>query len=108
MDIERHRARLIALSVIVALISLPLVLGLVPPNSLYGFRTSLTLSSSAIWYAANGFLGWALLIAALVSGAVLWILPATVKRWQLWAAFSIPLAGAAAASFSYLGRFNAP
>lgn len=38
-------------------ISIPLIAGRVPRNPLYGFRTPKTLSSDAIWYAANSFMG---------------------------------------------------
>ena len=35
------------------IISLPLILGVVPPNHVYGFRTNKTLSDEKIWYKAN-------------------------------------------------------
>jgi uncharacterized membrane protein len=34
-------------------LSIPLILGRVPPNSLYGCRTKKTLSDSNLWYRAN-------------------------------------------------------
>ena len=68
-DSERRRARLIASCIVFALISIPLILRVVPPNGVYGFRNSTTLSSKAIWYPANAFAGWALLVAAAVSAA---------------------------------------
>jgi uncharacterized membrane protein len=34
-------------------IGIPLILGKVPPNSLYGCRTTKTLSDPKIWYAVN-------------------------------------------------------
>ena len=38
-------------------LSIPLVQGKVPPNSVYGFRTSKTLADPSIWYEANRFSG---------------------------------------------------
>ena len=100
------RARLFASCVLVAIISVPLILGVVPPNGIYGFRTAVTRSSRAIWYPANAFMGWALLVAAVISAVLLTILPATVKRWLLLATFLVPMLGAIAASFVYLNRLS--
>ena len=103
---EQMRARLIASCMVFAIISIPLVLGFVPPNGIYGFRTAATQSSRAIWYPANAFMGWALLVAAVVSAAVLVVLPATIKRWLLWATFLAPMCGAIIASFVYLKQLR--
>lgn len=103
---ERYRARLGASCVAIMVISVPLILRAVPPNGVYGFRVAATRSSPAIWYPANAFLGWALLAAAVISTVLLWILPATVKRWLLLATFLVPMFGAIAASFVYLNRLN--
>ena len=102
LETERKRTQLIASCVLLMIISIPLILRVVPPNGVYGFRTASTQSNSAIWYPANTFMGWALLVAAAISAIVLLILPATVKRWLLWAAFLVPMFGAIVASFVYL------
>jgi hypothetical protein len=47
-----------------ALIFLPLALGLIPPNSLYGYRTARSLSSPELWREANILAGWLGLSAA--------------------------------------------
>lgn len=52
------------LPAILAALAVPLVLGMVPPNGLYGFRTPKTLSSPDIWYLANRFAGWLMIAAA--------------------------------------------
>jgi uncharacterized membrane protein len=44
-------------------VSIPLVIGVVPPNLIYGFRTVKTMSNPQIWYEANRHVG-ANLIAA--------------------------------------------
>ena len=57
--------------VLLAGLALPLILGRVPPNYWYGFRTSKTLRSAKLWRAANHYAGWCLLAtgAATVAGA---------------------------------------
>jgi len=106
MAAERHRWQLVASCVLMVAISIPLIFKLVPPNGVYGFRTSLTRRSSDIWYQANAFMGWTLIAAAVVSGAVLTKLPANAKRWMLLLAFMGPMLAAVAASFAYLQRFT--
>ena len=103
---ERYRARLGASCVMLIVISVPLILRAVPPNGIYGFRVAATQSSPAIWYPANAFMGWALLVAAVISAVLLAILPATVKRWQLLVTFLVPVLGAIAASLVYLNRLS--
>ena len=106
LETQRKRTQLIAACVLFMIISIPLILRVVPPNGIYGFRTASTQSNSAIWYPANAFMGWALLVAAAISATVLLILPATVKRWLLWAAFLVPVFGAIVASFVALGSLT--
>ena len=106
VDTEQVRARLLASCILVAIISIPLIVGVVPPNGIYGFRTHLTQSSRAIWYPANAFMGWALVVAAAISGTSLALIAATAKRWMLWATFYVPLSGAIVASFVYLQRLG--
>ena len=102
LETQSQRARLIASCVIFTIISVPLILGVVPPNGLYGFRNARTQSNPVIWYQANAFMGWALVVSAAISSSVLLILPATAKRWSLWAAFLAPFFAAVVASFVYL------
>jgi uncharacterized membrane protein len=103
---QRKRAKLIASCVMIAIISIPLILRVVPPNGIYGFRNAATRSSPAIWYPANAFMGWALLLAAVISAISLVVLPATVKRWVLWVAYLVPLSVALVASLVYLNRLG--
>jgi hypothetical protein len=104
MTSERRRAQLIASCIGLAVVSLPLILRLVPPNVVYGFRVAATQSSPAIWYPANAFMGSALLVAAVISASVLAVLPVTANRWVLVATFVVPVFVAIAASFVYLNR----
>jgi hypothetical protein len=103
-ETHRTRARLIASCIVFAIISVPHILKVVPPNRMYGFRTAETLSNSAIWYQANAFMGWALLIASAISATILVFLPATARRSVVWVAFLLPVCGAIVASSVYLNH----
>ncbi len=49
-------------AILVFAAAIPMVLGLVPPNSMIGFRTPSTMSSPESWYAANVLMGWYLMV----------------------------------------------
>jgi hypothetical protein len=89
--------------VLLVIIGIPLILGIVPPNGVYGFRVRGT-ESPEIWYPANAFMGWALLIAAVIGATMQAMLPKTSGRWLLWSALFIPICGAFVASLAYLSR----
>ena len=57
---------------VLAGISVPLILGKIPPNGLYGFRVKKTMENPAIWYPVNVYSGKWLLVAGLctVSAAI--------------------------------------
>lgn len=52
-------------AVVFAVISLPLILGVVPPNRIYGVRTRRTLASRTVWFRVNRVAGWGILAASL-------------------------------------------
>jgi len=56
-------------------VAVPLVLGVVPRNRLYGVRTARTLSGDGVWYPANRVAGAAIMIASSVYGALAAIVP---------------------------------
>lgn len=85
------------------LLSAPLVLRLVPPNRLYGFRNRKTLSRPDIWYPANGFAGYALMLAAAVTALIISCVP-QVSELQATAILVVLLICTTAASFAYLKR----
>ena len=68
---------------VIAVSVIPLILKLVPPNRFYGFRTKKTVSDPELWFRANQFAGWALLIAAAVSAALGCGLPGNPTSWTL-------------------------
>jgi uncharacterized membrane protein len=96
---------LVPCAIIVA-VSIPLILKIVPPNRLYGFRTPQTLASRELWFRANRFAGWALLLSALASTAVFVTEPqyASGRSAAGLAVFVAPLVVAVAACFVYLRR----
>jgi hypothetical protein len=55
--------------------AVPMALGKVPPNRVFGFRTPKTLSSPEIWYPANRIAGWWMIaagVAAVCLNLVVW------------------------------------
>ena len=94
---------------IVAVASIPLILGVVPPNNFYGFRTRQTLASPELWFRANRFAGLALFIAAVASAAVFLAMPEYASGRSLVGLFILvtPLIAAVALSFAYVRRIGA-
>src|SRR5262245_50852314 len=52
--------------ILLIIVALPMILGLVPRNRLYGMRTTYALSSEGAWYRQNVIGGMALLVWGLV------------------------------------------
>jgi hypothetical protein len=48
----------------IALVSLPLILGKIGPNPFYGLRVKRTLDDPAAWYAGNRYASWGMLATA--------------------------------------------
>jgi uncharacterized membrane protein len=53
--------------VILVALSIPMILGKVAPNAIYGFRIPDTMNNPRIWYAVNAYSGKWLLITGLIS-----------------------------------------
>lgn len=69
-------------SILMILLSLPMIFRRVPPNPLYGFRTRATLSDPDLWYAANAYAGkW------LLADGLLFLL--VVSAMRLFFSFSV-------------------
>jgi SdpI/YfhL protein family len=47
-------------------LSIPMILGKVPPNGLYGFRVKKTMENPEIWYVVNTYSGKWLLLTSLL------------------------------------------
>ena len=93
---------------IIAVASIPIMLNLVPPNRLYGFRTRQTLANRDLWFRANRFAGFACFIAAAASAAVFAIHPeyASGRSFIGLLVFAVPLVTALGASFAYVRRIG--
>jgi len=89
------------------ILSIPLALGLIPRNRLYGFRTKRTLADDATWYRINRFAGFAIMIASAIYCFVATARPYD-RDFSVWllhlAAFAGPLALAILVSASYSRR----
>lgn len=62
-------------STLLVAIGLPLAMGKVPPNPLYGFRTPATQADPALWYPVNARTGGDLIGSGLILGGIAWALP---------------------------------
>ena len=80
------------------------MLQLVPPNSVYGFRTRQTLASPDVWFRANRFAGCALFIASGLTAAIFAARPEYASGQDLVGliVLLVPLAIALVASFAYV------
>ncbi len=97
-------------ALIVAL-SVPMVLGKVPPNRFYGFRTPRTLASPDVWYPANRASGIYMIVAGAFSLVFNSMILVGFPDWPLglqlqWmtGATLIPLLLSLVASLFYLRR----
>ncbi|HRF59017.1 MAG TPA: SdpI family protein [Fimbriimonadaceae bacterium] len=96
----------------IALIGFPLALGRVRRNSIYGFRTSKTLSSDRAWYLGNRHSGRGMIVAggiamlaALPFGLVAPWLPGTTAAWLMGLLLIGPLLFSLYSTLKYLRRF---
>jgi uncharacterized membrane protein len=94
-------------ALILLIVAVPLVLGVIPRNRLYGFRTRRTLADDALWYRVNRFAGIGIMIASAIYGAVAMARPYD-RDFSVWllhlAAFAIPLLLAIIVSGWYSSR----
>ncbi len=88
---------------LIAVVAVPLLLKLVPPNPIYGVRTEKTLDSSEIWYKVNIYGAKALLIAAGVAALLLMVYSGTYLRswWAQLIVFVVAMLGAVGATLYY-------
>jgi len=95
---------------LVALLSVPLIFSLVPPNGLFGIRTRRTTMCPDNWYRANHFGGWCILIASLVSALLLVLIPMAgeISTPAYIALFAVPQLIAAVTALAYTYVLPAP
>ena len=98
-------------ALVLFIVAIPLILGVIPPNRLYGFRTKKTLSDADVWYRVNRFAAIAIMIASVVYALAARTWPydrAAADNFSIWlvhlAAFAGPLVVALIVSASYARR----
>jgi len=84
-------------SIIILIISVPLLAGWIPRNRFYGVRTRKTLSDERTWYSVNRFGGWLFILSSLVYLGIASFVPysadsASLKWWFHIMGFLLPLA----------------
>ncbi len=58
---------------LLAALSIPMIMGKIPPNGLYGFRVKKTMDNPEIWYTVNAYSGKWLLAGSLVQALAVWV-----------------------------------
>jgi hypothetical protein len=94
---------------VLAAISVPLILGRIPPNGLYGFRVRKTMEHPEIWYPVNKYAGERLLIASLLmilAAIGFWFLPGRSIDAYSYAVLVIWVAGFTIAIVSTIRYMN--
>jgi len=95
---------------VLAALSVPLILGSIPPNGLYGFRVRKTMENPEIWYPVNKYGGKWLLAASLclVGAAVAFVFIPGIQletySLAVLVVWVIAFIVAMTASFRYLNR----
>ena len=99
---------LMLLCAVTAVVGVPLILKLIPPNEIYGLRTRKTLYYPEIWYQVNHVAGWALLAAAAITVFAVTMWSGTVLRpvWRQFTVYIVLVALALGATFSYERNFD--
>ena len=89
-------------------ISIPLILGKIPPNGLYGFRVKKTMENPEIWYLVNTYSGkWLLVVGIILAivSIILFFIPGLsvdLYSYSILAIWAVIFAIALAASIRYL------
>jgi hypothetical protein len=93
-------------------LSIPLIMGKIKPNGLYGFRVNATMENPALWYAVNTYAGWRLLatgVATVVSSVGLYFIPGlSLDTYALacLGVFGLILVGGLVQSILYLRKIE--
>ena len=105
-------AMYVIFGLLLAGLSVPLLLGKIPPNGWYGFRVPSTLYNADLWYKVNRYMARWLLLSGIitVAGAVaLYLVPGLsvdAYAWLCLIVFAVPFAIGVVLSFRYLRRLQ--
>ena len=96
--------------VLIAVIGVPLGLRLIPPNNIYGVRTSRTMSDESAWFEVNRVGGWALVGAAGLAAVIVMAYQGTWLRvwWSQWLVLLILVAAAIGFTFYFERKLLPP
>ena len=103
---------LVCSGTLLTLLSIPLILRKIKPNSLYGFRVKQTLENPEIWYAVNAYAGWRLLIvgiSTILSAVGFYLLPGISLDAYAYACLGVAgffLFGGLVQSFLYMKKLS--
>lgn len=92
---------LLLCSVVFATLSLPMVLGLVPMNHLYGARFPQSFKSETHWYAINRAGGFALLAASALMAVIAAVCIAVGFESEMMQVIVLMVAAVLAAAYTY-------
>ena len=84
--------------VVLAIVGIPLLLKIIPPNPIYGFNTRRTRESDNLWFEVNRFAGGAL-VAAGGLGAIILMTMSSRPWWAQMLVFIVLAGGAVGATF---------
>jgi ABC-type Fe3+-siderophore transport system permease subunit len=90
------------------IVAIPLILGVIPPNRLYGFRTKKTLSDDGVWSRVNRFAGIAIMLASVVYALAAKTWPydrAAPDNFSVWLIHLAAFAGSLAVALIVSGLF---
>jgi hypothetical protein len=93
---------------LLAALSVPMIMGKIPPNGFYGFRVKKTMENPKIWYPVNSYSGKWLLAASLVqavAAVAIYFIPGIsldVYAYAVLAVWAVVFGTALAASIRYL------
>ncbi|MBF0563633.1 MAG: SdpI family protein [Nitrospirae bacterium] len=98
-------------SLLILIASIPLAMGVVPRNRVYGIRTCKTLSDDSIWYPANRLGGRALIISCIIYLSISVLIPYDVHTqsnssvWTIhFISFLLPLAAGIIVTLLYVRK----
>ena len=101
-------ADLLMIAGLLAAICIPLIMRIVPPNAVYGFKTRRIMASESLWYRANFFGGWMLFAGAALGAVLLVIVPpgSLPSREYSVALLVVPVLAAALVSCVYMWKIQ--
>lgn len=95
-------------ALIILVIALPLIVGIIPPNRIYGIRTVETLSDKKLWEQVNRYAGWTMLASSLVYLSVAALFPSVIAGetdFGRWVVHLVAFAGPLAVSLQLIRRY---